>query len=359
MSESARKIDINGFWSVDDNPISKIGVYQYLGSSMGVKDLDPDKIYNVLRPEEELSSKKFLESVKLIPWLDNHEMIGEGATPAEEKGVEGTTGEDVYYNNGTVFSNLKLFSKDLADKVKNMKNELSLAYRCRYEQKTGIYKGQSYDFIQRDLIGNHLASVENGRMGSSVAVLDENDIHNTKSEEEKVDKKAEYKEMMDGMMSGMKEMVGNAVDEAMTKYSKDKYEEEKEKDTSDKKDNDKDKEKSKDYAKDTMDSMEKEISILKAENVAIKEKESLIARDSLAEDISFHTGTFDHSDMTIKDVAKYGAKHFGLDITDNVVVPLVKSWVANIKAPSPAQFAMDQNINSGQSATSKYLEEKR
>lgn len=108
-----------------------------------------------------------------------------------------------------------------------------------------------------------------------------------------------------------------------------------------------------------MDSMEHEISKLKAENAVIKEKESLIARDALAENISIHTGTFDHSDMNITDVAKYGALHFGLDIDDTIVVPMVKSWVSNIQIPSSPQFAMDINNNTKQSATAKYLEDKK
>ena len=75
--------DENGFVYVEKRPISKVGVFEYLGSSIGAED--PDRIYKVYRPAEELSSQDTIESFKLVPWIDDHEMLGTDATPAEEK----------------------------------------------------------------------------------------------------------------------------------------------------------------------------------------------------------------------------------------------------------------------------------
>ncbi len=103
-------IDENGYVLFPDTPISKSGVFPYLGKSIS-PDLEPDKIYNVWRPEEELNNPETIESFKLSPWIPRHEMLGDQYTPAEQVGVEGVTGEEVYYTNGTLYSNLKLFGK--------------------------------------------------------------------------------------------------------------------------------------------------------------------------------------------------------------------------------------------------------
>lgn len=174
---SKRKYDINGWPEIKKNPISKVGVFPYLGSSIGAPD--PDKIYMVRRSKEALSSPEAIESFKLIPWVDDHTMLGgreNGYTPAEEKGIHGVTGEDVYFEGDTLYTNLKLFSESQADLLESGKKELSLGYRCKYVKESGTYMGKNYDYDQINPRGNHIASVQDGRMGSQVAVLDSSDI---------------------------------------------------------------------------------------------------------------------------------------------------------------------------------------
>jgi len=172
-----RTYDVNGWPEIKNNPISKVGVFPYLGSSIGAPD--PNKIYMVYRSKEALSSPEAIDSFKLVPWVDDHTMLGDkgdGFTPAEEKGIQGVTGEDVYFKGDTLYANLKLFSESQADLVETGKKELSLGYRCDYVEKTGVFKGEQYDYEQINPRGNHIASVNEGRMGSQVAVLDSSDI---------------------------------------------------------------------------------------------------------------------------------------------------------------------------------------
>src|SRR6201996_245647 len=174
--DSARSQDANGWIEVKDNPISKVGVFPYLGRTIDAS-LDPDKTYFVLRPEEELSKPECVDSFKLIPWIDEHVMLGSpesGLTPAEQKGIEGVIGESVKFDksSGKLLANIKVFSENLDDLIGRGKRELSAGYRCRYEICSGVWNGQHYDAIQRDIRGNHLALVKEGRMGPDVAVLD-------------------------------------------------------------------------------------------------------------------------------------------------------------------------------------------
>lgn len=173
---SARIADFNGWYEVRGNPLSKVGVFPYLGSSLAGKEgIQGDRVYQVYRPAEELSDPECLASFKLLPWIDEHTMLGdeaEGLTPAELKGVQGVIGEDVFFDAPYLRGNIKVFSSALAERIANKKKELSLGYRCSYDWTPGVFNGVAYDAIQREIRGNHLALVGQGRMGPDVAVLD-------------------------------------------------------------------------------------------------------------------------------------------------------------------------------------------
>ena len=166
--------DQNGYITFNDNPISKSGVFPYLGSSIdpdGSKGLDPDTVYNVYRPESELNNPETIESFKLSPWIPGHEMLGTDFTPAEDVGVQGVTGERVYFKNGTLYSNLRMFGDSLKAAIRAGLKELSCGFRCAWDIVSGVTPdGVHYDVIQREIRGNHLASVPEGRMGSDVSV---------------------------------------------------------------------------------------------------------------------------------------------------------------------------------------------
>lgn len=173
-----RVADINGWYEVPKNPISKVGVYPYLGKNIrgeGIPDLQPDQIYMVYRPAEELADPDCLASFRLLPWIDDHVMLGPeevGLKPAEQKGVGGVIGENVVFEDDTLYANIKMFSDAQANVIDNGKKELSAGYRCIYEYAPGEWNGNKFDFIQRKIRGNHLASVQEGRMGPEVAVMD-------------------------------------------------------------------------------------------------------------------------------------------------------------------------------------------
>ena len=162
--------DENGYITIPDNPISKTGVFKYLGSSIS-PNLEPNKVYNVYRPEEELNNPKTIESFKLTPWIPSHVMLGDGYTAAEKVGVEGVTGEKVEYRDGVLYSKLKLFGDNLKKMIKAGLKQLSCGFRCTWDITSGITpQGEEYDIIQREIRGNHLASVGAARMGADIRV---------------------------------------------------------------------------------------------------------------------------------------------------------------------------------------------
>jgi 8-oxo-dGTP pyrophosphatase MutT (NUDIX family) len=175
-AQDKREYDINGWYEVLDNPLSTVGVYQYSEASIK-KGGDRAKMIGVYRPAEELGSEECIKSFKLMPWTDDHptDLLGDpaqGFVPADEKGVHGVIGEKVYFEGDTLYGNLKVFSEGLARKIASGKKQLSCGYHCDFVEDPGVFNGVPYQYVQKNMRGNHMASVTAGRMGSDVRVLD-------------------------------------------------------------------------------------------------------------------------------------------------------------------------------------------
>lgn len=373
QSESAREIDINGFMEIKGNPISKVGVFPYSGAQID-ESLDAEKIYQIYRPQEELSNEETIKSFKLIPFTDEHAMLGDedqGMLPAEKKGVHGVIGEDVYFDDGYLKGNIKIFSEKLAGLINDGKRELSIGYRCKYDMTPGIFDGQRYDGIQRMIRGNHLALVDEGRSGHDVSVLDHfkftvdskelkmADLSEQGSEyieDEEASKSSmslgeigqkiiELEKMIheklgikqaasdEGEGEAKKELSEEAAKEGDAKDEQGEYNkfvnkaeiedeaEEEEKSQSEKSDAEddgetekKDGDMSKPADKKSMDAKQFFIEISK--------------RDSLAKSLSHHIGTFDHSQKTTKEVAQYGIKKLGLKCKPGHEISMLNGYLA-------------------------------
>ena len=163
--------DENGYVTFPNTMLSKPGVFPYLGREIS-PELDPDRVYNVYRPESELNNPETIESFKLSPWFPRHEMAGESFTAAEDIGVQGTTGQDVHYKKGAgLVGTVKTFGTSLKSAIQAGLRELSCGFRCTWDIVGGTTPdGLRYDVVQRNIRGNHLASVEEGRMGSQFSV---------------------------------------------------------------------------------------------------------------------------------------------------------------------------------------------
>ncbi|MBN6364432.1 DUF2213 domain-containing protein [Providencia rettgeri] len=229
-----RTYDNNGWLEVTDNPISKVGVFDYLGAEIGAPV--PDKIYRVLRPPEELASEATINSFKLTPFIIEHEMLGKHATPAEKKGIQGVIGENVYFDPPYLRANIKIFSDVALSNIDSGKIDLSPGYRSKYELTSGIYEGQHYDAIQRHLRGNHLALVDEGRTGPDVAVqdhlvitIDTKELIRMNEEENKEKQTADEGAFTAEQVTALKSIIAEVI--AQTKPSTDEELEEEKKST--------------------------------------------------------------------------------------------------------------------------------
>lgn len=361
---SARTEDVNGFTEIKGNPISKAGVYPYAGRQIPGAP-EPDRSYMVFRPPEELSDPECVDSFKLLPWIDNHVMLGsedDGLTPAERKGVQGVIGEDVYFDGDTLYGNLKVFSQTLADLIEAGKRELSCGYRCAYEWTSGQFNGQHYDAIQRNIRGNHLALVESGRMGPDVAVLDGSALDQftftfdakeiEMAEEKKEDGEgggmtlADAIKAIEGLMPAIKMLqeaaAGKGADDPAGNPADDPDAEEVTEDAevkpADKKEgDDKEPEVKADPDKKEGEGMDAAFKPFLAK---------IAARDKLASQLSAHVGTFDHSAMSEDEVAAYGVKKLGIHAAKGAEGATLRGWLQAAGDPArkpTVKAAMDSS----------------
>tara|TARA_R110000744_G_scaffold20470_1_gene53745 strand:- start:13743 stop:14894 length:1152 start_codon:yes stop_codon:yes gene_type:complete len=152
--------------------IGRIGIQEYLAVEMGITDREPNSIIRVYRPAEEVFSDESLQSFTNKPVTNNHPPVLVDATNYTEYSV-GHSGPDV--SRDGMFADTTLFIKDAETiaRVEEGKVELSNGYTSDIEFTSGITpEGESYDAIQRNIKGNHIAIVERGRAGPACRVAD-------------------------------------------------------------------------------------------------------------------------------------------------------------------------------------------
>lgn len=329
-----REVDTNGWPEIKNNPLSKVGVFQYSGRSLPNAP-DPDRMYMVYRPAEELANPETIESFKLLPWIDNHVMLGSeenGMTPAEQKGIQGVVGEDVYFADDALYGNLKVFSEAMKTLIDSGKKELSCGYRCRYEWASGVYNGQAYDLIQRDIRGNHLALVNQGRMGPDVAVLD----HFTFTVDTKEIIMANEEKSGEGKVEAtpvtLEELAGH-VKTLMDFMQKLKPLEEAEHGNLDKDPEMKADPVGEEDAEEKSEGEEKK----PGEGMDAKAVFAAIAqRDGMYAKLSSHIGAFDHAEMTAQDMAEYGLKKLELNAPKGHEITFLDAFLLGKGTPAKA-----------------------
>lgn len=137
----------------------------------------------------------------------------------------GYTGDEVAKEDKFVKTHVTVVDEDAIQAVNAGKTQLSCGYNCELDFTPGVFDGEEYDAVQRNIIYNHLAVVDRGRAGTQVrirldaadAVMDEQDwqerIENTTKGVAKMDKVMlagkEYDvspEMKDAFAAHLKEM---------------------------------------------------------------------------------------------------------------------------------------------------------
>lgn len=171
--QSERTYTDEGFLTVPAR-ISRVGIQNYSAVEMGVKDEDPNKIIRVYRPEDEVFAESSMRSLANKPVTNDHPP--ELVTPQNaSKFSVGLSDREVSRDGMFVKTDLHITHADSIKDIEGGKVELSNGYVADIEWIEGVTDdGETYDAIQRNIRGNHIAIVERGRAGSSCRLADNN-----------------------------------------------------------------------------------------------------------------------------------------------------------------------------------------
>lgn len=205
---SMRTKDDNGFLHVALTPISKATVNPYLGKEIPFSDehgFDPEKIYYALRPADEL--EKAANTFNGLPLLlEHHEINAEN--PAKEW-VVGSVGTDAVFEAPYLKNSMTVTD---AQAIQYIEDGQAAEISCCYSYDPDFTSGEftevdgskvHYDLIMRNIKGNHVALVPEGRAGHDVKVADSMDAVKYSNENER---------RMDNMMNGI------PIDEFLAKF---------------------------------------------------------------------------------------------------------------------------------------------
>lgn len=168
---SERKYTDEGFLIVPAR-ISRTGIQQYLAVEMGLTDKEPSELVSIYRPEEEVFSDESLSSFANKTVTDDHppELVNAGNSKVYSVGFSGPE-----VNRDGMFAKtiIHVTDAEAIRKIESGKVELSNGYTADIEWTPGVTPdGETYDAIQRNIKGNHIAIVERGRAGPSCRVAD-------------------------------------------------------------------------------------------------------------------------------------------------------------------------------------------
>ena len=127
------------------------------------------KTVRELRPPEEVMHADSLASFGLMPVTNEHpgEMLT--ADNAKQYAV-GSVSESVVPEGDKVRAVLMITDASAIEALDAGKSELSCGYTADVVQETGVWQGQPYDAIQRNIRGNHVALVYAGRAGPACSI---------------------------------------------------------------------------------------------------------------------------------------------------------------------------------------------
>ena len=149
---------------VDSPIVGRVGIQLYKNADGTVR--------REFRPPEEVFKADSLNSFVGKPITDGHpaEMVNAKNAKSLLVGAIHTEGKQ---DGDNVVAGITIHDADMIDKImKGGKRELSLGYKVDIEEISGVWNGQEYDAIQRNIRINHLAIVPRGRAGNARLNLD-------------------------------------------------------------------------------------------------------------------------------------------------------------------------------------------
>lgn len=200
---------------------TRVGVFKYV--------LPDGSIRRELRSPEEVFNADSIATLACVPLTLTHPKSMVNTDNAKELSV-GMTGEKVeiqdnkYLKVNTVVTDTEAIKKILDDKWV----EVSCGYSAEVFDESGVYEGEEYDAVQKNIRYNHVAIVDLGRAGPEARFrLDSNSAILFDEDKLSMIDKETYKERkmkitLDGKEFEVEDTLGKAIKDALAKKDMEK-----------------------------------------------------------------------------------------------------------------------------------------
>ena len=139
---------------------TRVGVFRYVKAD--------GTVIRELRPAEEVFKKDSMDSLAGVPLTNRHPAEMVTSTNAK-KHMIGYTSDKVDQEGKFIKTSVTVTDETTIEEIeKSGLREVSCGYNCELEFTKGVFDGEEYDAIQRNIVYNHLAIVDKGRAGPEV-----------------------------------------------------------------------------------------------------------------------------------------------------------------------------------------------
>ena len=169
LSENISRREPEGYLICLNVPVARTGVQEYLPSELGLPGPD-DHLIPVHRPESEVFAPACLASFEGMPVTDDHPSDPDGVNSENirflQRGHAHNIRRGASPEDDLLLADLIITDPRLIEEILSGKREISCGYNYVLFEESGEY-------FQRDIRGNHVAVVENGRAGPRVSIKDQ------------------------------------------------------------------------------------------------------------------------------------------------------------------------------------------
>lgn len=177
MVNSVRRFDVGKLNNVTRTPQGYLRMPAYATRTGVFTYRKPDgKVVRELRMPEEVFNADSMRTLASIPVTNDHPLESLLTSVNTKQFIVGFTSDHVSQDEDKYLStNVTITDSDAIKQIEAGKQELSCGYTCDLEEKQGMFDGEAYDVIQRNITYNHLAIVAKGRAGSQVKLRMDSD----------------------------------------------------------------------------------------------------------------------------------------------------------------------------------------
>jgi hypothetical protein len=131
--------------------------------------LKPKAIYQIYRPAAEI--EKAVDTFNGLPLSLDHWEMDASNMPKDK--IVGSLGTDAAFDAPYLTNSLTVTDADAIKRINSGEfRDLSAGYLCDVVMQDGIFDGKHYDGVMKNIRGNHVALVREGRAGHDVRVAD-------------------------------------------------------------------------------------------------------------------------------------------------------------------------------------------